>query len=177
MLALPGEARKSVVDGASLKEPQLLPEYAERQAVRRVPRSPRRTCRRGAEGQGGGLTLTEVVRNQAIYITRMQESLGADGAQHAEAARRGEPAEPRVGRDDIGQGSQGTKAAPQFSIATVKKETPDPARISAEQAHVSVEQAPVTVEQVQSESPPIPAEPREDAIEPDDTPEYDFPVT
>jgi hypothetical protein len=77
MLALPGETRKSVVDGVTLREAALFPETSERQAAQRL--SPQSSPDRpeGVRRKGADVTLTDVVHNQAVYLTRMQESLGS----------------------------------------------------------------------------------------------------
>lgn len=75
MLAVPGELRKAVVEAHTLKEPSLLPEAAERVAGKAAQQYP--SGRDYPQGGSGDITLTDVVRNQAIYLTRMQESLSA----------------------------------------------------------------------------------------------------
>ncbi len=73
MLALPGELRKAVVERATLREPMLQPE-AEARSVKAPQQYP---SGRELQGGSGELTLADIVRNQAIYLTRMQESLSA----------------------------------------------------------------------------------------------------
>ncbi len=70
-LALPGELRRAIVDGATLHELLLSPQEPERGGQSAaMPVSPR--------GAGAAApTLTEVVRNQASYMTRLQESVSA----------------------------------------------------------------------------------------------------
>lgn len=70
MLALPGESRRAVVDGGTLRESRPQPEATERARPGAAPAQ--RDERTGQE-----LTLTDVVRNQAVYLTRMQESVGS----------------------------------------------------------------------------------------------------
>jgi hypothetical protein len=77
MLALPGETRKSVVDGATLKEIALFPELSDRQAAQRLSPQPSPDRPDGARRKSADVTLTDIVHNQAVYLTRMQESLGA----------------------------------------------------------------------------------------------------
>lgn len=77
MLALPGELRKAIVDGQTLLETSLLPEMAERQPSMKSSTQPGMTGKETGRSPQGDITLTDVVRNQAIYITRMQDSLSA----------------------------------------------------------------------------------------------------
>lgn len=71
-LALPGETRRAFADAGSLTEVSPAPEVTDRAAGAGRAGSPH-----AARQAQGDITLTEVVRNQAIYITRMQESLSA----------------------------------------------------------------------------------------------------
>lgn len=75
MLAMPGEVRRAIVDGQTLQEAALLPEVQERLQRSSMPPSSGRP--EGQRAGQGDLTLTDVVRNQAVYLTRMQDSLGA----------------------------------------------------------------------------------------------------
>lgn len=77
MLALPGELRRAVVDARTLQEISLASELQERAraAQAAAPQGSRPEGHRSAPPSD--LTLTDVVRNQAVYITRMQESLSA----------------------------------------------------------------------------------------------------
>lgn len=77
ILALPGETRKSVVDGASLKEIALFPELNEKQAAQKLSPQPSPDGPEEARRRSADVTLTDIVHNQAVYLTRMQESLGA----------------------------------------------------------------------------------------------------
>jgi hypothetical protein len=125
MLALPGETRKSVVDGA-YKEPSLHPEFADRISAQRFSQPPPDRPE-GPHGRGEGLTLTEVVRNQAIYLTRMQESLGAMERNtlkmQAEVNRLSrEMAALMAERQKRDEYDRRPKPSPQFSIASVKRE-------------------------------------------------------
>ncbi len=73
MLALPGELRKAVVERATLQEPSLVP-VTDGKPVKTPQQYP---TGRELQGGSGELSLTDIVRNQAIYLTRMQESLSA----------------------------------------------------------------------------------------------------
>lgn len=77
MLAQPGELRRAIVDGRTLQEISLSAEVPERAQAgfKSVTQNPVRPD--GQKGSQGELTLSDIVRNQAIYITRMQESLSA----------------------------------------------------------------------------------------------------
>lgn len=77
MLALPGETRKSLVDGSTLREAQPHPEFAEKGSSRKMAPQPSPERPEAPRGKGADLTLSDVVRNQAVYLTRMQESLGS----------------------------------------------------------------------------------------------------
>lgn len=73
-LALPGELRRAIVDGATLHELLLAPEdpVGAAPAMQTMGMPPQRAAAGAATP-----TLTEIVRNQASYLTRLQESVTA----------------------------------------------------------------------------------------------------
>lgn len=72
-LALPGELRQAIVDGTTLHELVLAPE----EPIGAAPTSPSTGMPSRSAAGAAAPTLTEIVRNQASYLTRLQESVSA----------------------------------------------------------------------------------------------------
>jgi hypothetical protein len=146
LLALPGEIRKAVVDGTSLREPPLSQDLAGRQAAQRL--SPQLPPGRPEEhrGRNADVTLTDVVRNQAVYLTRMQESLGAmeRGMLRMQADVN------RLSREMaavMSERENRAKSTPQFAIAAVRKDK-----------EMETEEKEADQEKEEDESPQLPGE-------------------
>jgi hypothetical protein len=120
VFALPGEARKSIVDGTTLREAQPHPEFAEKLPTHKLSPQPSPDRPEAPRGRGADLTLSDVVRNQAVYLTRMQESLGSMERgmlkMQSEVTRLSREMSAIIAERAVSR----PKASPQFSILSVK---------------------------------------------------------
>ena len=160
MLALPGEVRKAVVDGLTLQEPVLqLPEVAERPQTKASAAHQSQTVpvreREAPRPAAADLTLTDVVRNQAIFLTRMQESLSAMERNMLRVQSEVNRLTKEVGAL-IKEKELPPKPEPMLRVASFRQ--PGPAvEIIIEQPPEPVPEAPCKAEEVSEEVPAIEA--------------------